>query len=87
MNTKPSKKELYASIAGTILVLLCCFTPILVITIGVVGLGALTPYLDYILFPALAVMLLTTILAYRKYKQGCHTCSVEEYTQNKPDNK
>jgi len=85
MNTKPSKKGLYASIAGTVLVILCCFTPILVITIGVVGLGAFTPYLDYILFPALAVMIVVTVLAYRKYKKGCDACSVED-TQNKSDN-
>ncbi len=78
MNTKPSKKGLYASVAGTIGVALCCFTPILVVLVGVVGLGAFTPYLDYILFPALGVMIIVTILSYRKYKKGCHTCSVEE---------
>jgi len=84
MNTKPSKKGLYASTVGTILVSLCCFTPILVITVGVVGLGALTPYLDYILLPALAVMIIVSTMSYRKYKKGCDTCSVEEI-QNKPD--
>ncbi len=73
MNTQPSKKGLYASIVGTILVALCCFTPILVITVGVVGLGTLTPYLDYILFPALGVMLIITFLSYQKWKKGCNT--------------
>jgi hypothetical protein len=30
---KPSKKGLYAAIAGTVLAALCCATPILVITL------------------------------------------------------
>ena len=83
MKTKPSNKGLYASIVGTGVVALCCFTPILVITVGVVGLGALTPYLDYILFPALALMILVTIMSYLKYKKGRSTCSVEDTLNNK----
>lgn len=80
ISQKPSKKGLYASITGTILVLLCCFTPILVIAVGVIGLGALTPYLDFILFPLLGVLIIVTILAYRKYQKGCATCRVEDNT-------
>ena len=76
------KKGLHGSIAGTILVALCCFTPILVITVGVIGLGAFTPYLDYILFPALGVMIVVTILAYLKWKRGCDTCGVDKDTNN-----
>lgn len=45
MNTtkKPSKKGLYAAIADTLLAALCCATPILVITLGAIGLSAFTP--------------------------------------------
>src|ERR671919_238006 len=50
-----ARTRLYASIAGTILVALCCFTPILVITLTAVGLAAFTPYLDIVLFPLLGV--------------------------------
>lgn len=71
MKSTPSKKGLYASIVGTVIVAICCFAPILVITVGVVGLGSLTPYLDYVLFPALAVMFVITYLSYRKWKKGC----------------
>ena len=67
--SQPSKKGIYAAIAGTILVALCCFTPILVFIFGIVGLSALTPYLDYVLLPALAVMIVLTILSYRKWKK------------------
>lgn len=71
MNTKPSKRGLYTSIIGTIFIAICCFTPILVILLVAVGLGFFTPYLDYILYPALALMLLVTFLSYRKWKREC----------------
>ena len=65
-----SKKGIYASVAGTVLVALCCFTPILVITLGIVGMSAVTPYLDYVLLPALAVMILLTFISYRRWKKS-----------------
>lgn len=61
------------SIIGTVLVALCCFTPILVLLFGVVGLSALTGYLDYVLFPALAVFIGLTIYAVRR-KQKMNAC-------------
>lgn len=42
-----------AGIWGSIIVAICCFTPFLVIGLGLVGLAALTPYLDAVLFPML----------------------------------
>lgn len=48
MNIKDPKTLVRASLIGTVLVALCCFTPILVILLGVVGLSALTGYLDYV---------------------------------------
>ena len=50
-------------IVGTVIIALCCFTPILVVLFGIVGLSALVGYLDYVLFPALAVFVLITIYA------------------------
>lgn len=38
-------------------VALCCFTPILVVLLGAVGLAALTDYLDYVLLPALLIFI------------------------------
>jgi mercuric ion transport protein len=46
---------------GTVIVALCCFTPVLGILFCIVGLLAVVSYLDCILFPALAVFLLITI--------------------------
>ncbi|KGB07933.1 mercury resistance system transport protein MerF [Enterobacter cloacae] len=54
---KDPKTLLRVSIIGTTLVALCCFTPVLVILLGVVGLSALTGYLDYVLLPALAIFI------------------------------
>ncbi|NND43037.1 MAG: mercury resistance system transport protein MerF [Silicimonas sp.] len=50
-------------IIGTIIVALCCFTPILVILFGAVGLAAVVGYLDLVLFPALGIFILLTIYA------------------------
>jgi len=50
-------------IGGTVLAALCCFTPILVILFGAVGLSALVGYLDYVLMPALVIFVLITIYA------------------------
>lgn len=66
----PSKKGFYAAIAGSILVALCCFTPILVITLGAVGLSAFTPYLDYVLLPALAILIVLAFVSYRKWRKS-----------------
>ena len=68
-NMKPVKRNFYAALTGTVLVALCCFTPILVITFAVIGLSAFTPYLDYVLFPALGLLLIVTFLTYLKWKQ------------------
>lgn len=50
-------------IIGTVIAALCCFTPALVVLLGVVGLSAVVGYLDYVLMPALAVFVLITIYA------------------------
>ncbi len=63
------KTLIRVGVVGTVLVALCCFTPILLILLGVVGLSALTGYLDYVLLPALAVFIGLTIYAvWRKRK-------------------
>lgn len=63
------KTLMRAGVIGTVLVALCCFTPVLVILLGVVGLSALTGYLDYVLLPALIAFFGLTIYAvWRKQK-------------------
>lgn len=52
---------------GTIIAALCCFTPILVILFGVLGLSALTGYLDMVLVPMLVIFI--AITAYAVWKE------------------
>ena len=60
---------------GSIVAAICCFTPVLVVTLGVIGLGALTGYLDYVLLPALGVFLGLTLYGwYRGRKEICEVC-------------
>lgn len=48
---------------GTAVAALCCFTPILVVLVGAVGLSAIVGWLDYVLFPALAGFAALTLYA------------------------
>jgi len=62
-------------LVGSVIAALCCFTPILVVLFGLIGLGALVGYLDYVLFPALAVFLGLTIYGLARQRQaGAHLC-------------
>jgi mercuric ion transport protein len=47
-------------LVGTAVSALCCFTPVLVVMLGAVGLSSLFGVLDYVLLPALALFLLMT---------------------------
>ena len=56
-------KLIIVGVSGTVFVALCCFTPLLVVLFGIVGLSALTGYLDYVLLPALIFFIGLTIYA------------------------
>jgi len=51
------KKLLGIGVLGAALTVLCCFSPILIVLLGAVGLAALSGYLDYVLMPALVVFI------------------------------
>jgi len=60
------RKLLRTGIIGTVIAAICCFTPVLVILLGAVGLSAWLGWLDYVLFPALSIFLgLTGYAVYR----------------------
>ena len=50
-------------VVGTVIAALCCFTPVLVVLFGAVGLSWLVGYLDYVLIPALIVFVGITVYA------------------------
>lgn len=63
------KKMLWTGIIGSVIAAICCATPILVISLGAVGLSAWVAGLDFVLLPALAIFLALTGYALWKQKQ------------------
>ena len=61
---------LRTGIIGTVIVIICCLTPVLVVLLGVVGLSAAVGWLDFVLFPALAVFVGITIYAMMKVRKA-----------------
>ena len=60
-----------AGIAGSVIAALCCFTPLLVVGLGIVGLSAAVGWVDFVLFPTLAFFIGLTIYAvHRRQKVG-----------------
>ena len=58
------RNSFIAAIIGTAVVAVCCFTPVVVILLGIVGLSAFTPYLDYVLFPALVILVVLAVVSF-----------------------
>lgn len=57
-------------IVGSVIAALCCFTPILAVLLGAVGLSAIVGYLDFVLLPALLIFLVITGYAlWRRYRK------------------
>jgi len=54
---------LKTGLTGSAVAALCCFTPVLVLGLGAIGLAALTPWLDIVLLPLLVLFLLLTGIA------------------------
>ena len=61
---------LKTGIVGTVIALTCCFTPVLVILFGVLGLSACVGWLDMVLLPTLAIFLILTGYALWKCKKA-----------------
>ena len=55
---------LKTGIIGSIIAALCCFTLVLVLLFGAVGLAAWTGYLDFVLMPTLVIYIVITAYAY-----------------------
>lgn len=68
---------LKTGITGSIIVGICCATPILVITLGALGLSAWLGGLDYVLFPALAVFLGLTAFGLWRRQRAASCCETD----------
>ncbi len=63
-------KLLKVGIVGSVVAAVCCFTPLLVILLGVFGVSAVVGYLDYVLLPSLVFFLgLTGYALWRRQKR------------------
>ncbi len=65
-----NRKLLGTGITGTVITAVCCFTPVLVIGLGVAGLSAWLAWLDYVLFPALFMFMGLSLFAFVRLKRG-----------------
>lgn len=63
------KNTFIASLIGTAVVALCCFTPVLVILLSALGLAAWVGYLDRVLLPLLGVLIALTVVTYRRHRR------------------
>lgn len=61
---------LRTGVIGTVVVALCCFTPVLLVLVGAVGLSWLGGYLDLVLMPALAVFIGITAYALWRHRRA-----------------
>ncbi len=65
-----NRKLLGTGITGTAITAVCCFTPVLVIGLGVAGLSAWLAWLDYVLFPALFMFMGLSLFAFVRLRRG-----------------
>jgi len=64
------KKLLKVGVTGSVIAAVCCFTPVLVILFGALGLAALVGYLDFVLFPLLGIFLILLVIGLLKRNPG-----------------
>lgn len=65
-----NKGLLTTGIVGSVVAVLCCFTPLLVVSLGAIGLSAWLAWADFVLFPALAVFIALTVFAFSRQRQA-----------------
>ncbi|MCJ8351258.1 mercury resistance system transport protein MerF [Moritella sp.] len=63
-----SSKMFKTGVLGGIVTTICCFTPILVIIFSAVGLAAAIKYLDFVLFPMLAIFIVLAVVGFIKLR-------------------
>jgi len=63
-----SRKMFKTGVWGGLVTAICCFTPILVIIFSAVGLAAAIKYLDFVLFPMLAIFIVLALVGFIKLR-------------------
>ena len=60
---------LMTGLLGTVIAALCCFTPLLGVVLGAIGLSAALGWLDLVLLPALAIFAAITVYALVRHRR------------------
>ena len=70
MKDMADKRLLKTGLIGSAVMAVCCFTPVLVLTMGAVGLSGLVGWwLDLLLLPALALLMLMAGYGFYRLRQ------------------
>ncbi len=80
------RRLLKIGIVGTVVAALCCFTPVLVVLLGAVGLSAVLGWLDYVLLPALAIFIGIVVYALVRQRRGEASASAREGPTGQAEN-
>jgi len=75
---------LKTGIIGSVIAVICCFTPVLVLLLGAIGLSAWLGWLDYVLLPALIVFLGITAYGLWRRQQAAARRGLASRTKDNP---
>lgn len=67
---KNGRRLMKVGAIGGVITALCCFTPVLVWLFTILGISALVGYLDYVLFPLLAVFMILWVIGFVRGSGG-----------------
>ncbi|WP_251308335.1 mercury resistance system transport protein MerF [Halomonas sp. NCCP-2165] len=67
---KNGKRLIKVGAIGGVITALCCFTPVLVWLFALFGISALVGYLDYVLFPMLALFVVVLVIGFVQCGRG-----------------
>ncbi|MBU6474254.1 MAG: mercury resistance system transport protein MerF [Alphaproteobacteria bacterium] len=70
-----NKRWILGGIVGSTVAALCCFTPLLVVLFGALGLSAWLGWADYVVIPAFAFFVLLTAYAIYRRKANVGAAS------------
>lgn len=74
-----SSTLLKTGMIGVIIFALCCFTPVLVLIFGAVGLAAWAGHLDYVLMPSL--LFFAGLIIYAASRKSTSSCAENTHCQ------
>ncbi len=74
MELEKANRRYRAGIIGAVVAAVCCFTPVLVVLVTVVGWSAIVGYLDYVLFPALGLFVVLAVVGWVQRRRCQREC-------------